>query len=114
MPGRTLVHFDSLRICYDADWRAGRTHTAAGRKSRGSMIAESAVVLSMRVLNNTRNRISDERQARPGTPGPWILALGGGCFFEGWRDAAKSSLWCEVALLGGLLQTIVSQAFSGG
>ena len=78
------------------------------------MIAESAVVLSMRILNNTRNRISDERQARPGTPGPWILALGGGCFCEGWRDAAKSSLRREDGLLGGLLQMIATQTFGGG
>ena len=117
MPGRALDHFDSLRICYDAEWRAGRIRIAAGRKSRGSMIAESAVVLSMRILNNSRRRIPDERQA---CPGAWTLAprppacLGGCRFCQERRGAAESSPWGEDGLLGGLRQMPVSQTVGGG
>ena len=120
MPGRTLVHFDSLRICYDADWRAGRTHTAAGRESHGSMLAESAVTLSMRILNTNTSQSLLRGLGAPSVPRDMDSGTLSACLpgraspAGGVGGAAETTLWREVGLLGGLLLMIVSQTLSGG
>ena len=84
------------------------------------MLAESAVTLSMRILNTSTSQSLLRGLGAPSVPRDMDSGTLSACLpgraspAGGVGGAAETTLWREVGLLGGLLLMIVSQTLSGG